>query len=400
MRLSHLLLAALLGLASATAVAIDSRLTYQGSLEESGLPAEGDFDFRFELQDDQGAAVAPALELAAVPVSGGVFTVELDFGTGAFLGDDRFLRIELRPSGSAEPYTAMDPPTRVTPAPYAQTALGAHIAASVAPDGVDSAAILDGSVGAGDIDPAQVQRRIGGSCAQGTTLLAVGEDGAVTCAPIGWSVTGAGLHTFFSAVGIGTSTPQNALHVVGNARVTRLSAGTGASPAYPLDTTTAHVATRIGVGTPPNSTYAIDAAGAVRLQNDVRINGVLNPNNPLTIGNDTVVEGTLQSGGRGLIKGPGAAMQRMFRAQVTLGANLPAGGSVDSGDFGFPAGLFSAPPIVMMGQLVSATGGNGARLEFVPFNTRANATQFRVFNHSSGSVNITATYEFIAIGPE
>ncbi len=399
MRLSHLWLAALLGLASATASAIDSRLTYQGSLEESGLPAEGDFAFRFELQDEQGAAVAPALELDSVPVSGGVFTVELDFGPGAFLGDDRFLRIELRPSGSAEPYTAMDPPTRITPTPYAQTALGAHIAASVAPDGVDSAAILDGSVGAGDIDPAQVQRRIGGSCSQNSFLRAVGEDGAPTCAPSGWSASGSELTTLHN-VGIGTFSPQTPLHVNGYARVSRLSAGTGASPAYPLDTTTAHVATRIGVGTPPHSTYAIDAAGAVRLQNDVRINGVLNPNNPLTIGNDTAVEGTLQSGGRGLVKGPGAAMQRMFRAQVTLGANLPAGGSVDSLDFTFPSGLFSAPPIVMMGQLVSATGGNGARLEFVPFNTRASATQFRVFNHSGISVDITATYEFIAIGPE
>lgn len=399
MRLITMLLVVLLGFASSAAVAIDSRLTYQGSLEESGLPAEGDFDFRFELQDDQGAAVAPALELDSVPVSGGVFTVELDFGTGAFLGDDRFLRIELRPSGSAEPYSTMDPATRITPTPYAQTALGAHIAAVVAPDGVDSAAIQDGSVGAGEIDPAQVQRRISDTCDLGSAPRAVGEDGSLTCVPIGWFLSDSQVFAT-SFVGIGTSTPQSALHVIGNARVTRLSAGTGASPAYALDTTTAHVATRIGVGTPPNATYAIDAAGAVRLQNDLRINGVLNPNNALTIGSDTTVQGTLQSGGRGLVKGPGAAMQRMFRTQVTLGASVAAGGSVDSGDYVFPAGLFSAPPIVMIGQLVSASGGDGARLQFVPFNTRANATQFRVFNHSSGPVSITATYEILAIGPE
>ncbi len=166
----------------------------------------------------------------------------------------------------------------------------------------------------------------------------------------------------------------------------RVDAGTG-----PLD---------VVVDLSPNATYAIDAAGAVRLQNDLRINGVLNPNNALTIGSDTTVQGTLQSGGRGLVKGPGAAMQRMFRAQLTLGASVAAGGSVDSGDYVFPAGLFSAPPIVMIGQLVSASGGDGARLQFVPFNTRANATQFRVFNHSSSPVSITATYEILAIGPE
>jgi hypothetical protein len=382
MRFSTLLLGTLLAMASAVASAIDSRLTYQGSLEESGLPAEGAYDFRFTLQDEQGTAMAPLHMVDTVPVTGGVFTVELDFGPGAFLGEDRFLRIELRPNGSAEPYTALDPPARITPVPYAQTALGAHVAASVAENGVDGAAIIDGSIKAADIDAAQVQRRVTGTCAANRSVLGVEQDGTVICSPAMWTNEGKGLVTY-NFVGIGTEVPENSLHVTGYARVSRLSAGTSASPLYPLDTTIARVATRMGVGTPPNSAYAIDAVGAVRLQNTLEVGG------------------TVRSGAIGLIKGPGATMQRMYRAQVTLAVtNLAAGASADSSDFTFPAGRFSAPPIVMMGQLVSASGAEGARVQFVPFNTRANATQFRVFNQSSAPITVTATYEFMAIGPE
>jgi hypothetical protein len=48
---------------------------------------------------------------------------------------------------------------------------------------VTSTHIADGTIGADDIDPSQVQRRIGNACPAGQVMTGVGQSGAVTCQP-------------------------------------------------------------------------------------------------------------------------------------------------------------------------------------------------------------------------
>lgn len=59
-----------------------SAFSYQGSLTEGGSPAEGSYDFIFELYDSQAepGTLLGAVELEDVPVSGGLSTVQVDFG--------------------------------------------------------------------------------------------------------------------------------------------------------------------------------------------------------------------------------------------------------------------------------------------------------------------------------
>ncbi|MCU0404598.1 MAG: hypothetical protein MUE99_08615, partial [Chitinophagaceae bacterium] len=46
------------------------------------------------------------------------------------------------------------------------------------------------------------------------------------------------------------------------------------------------------------------------------MDGILNPNNPLTIGNSVAIDGNLTVGGRGIIRGSGSAQWRLIRTTV------------------------------------------------------------------------------------
>jgi hypothetical protein len=50
-----------------------------------------------------GAQIGANQSILAVPVSAGVFTVQLDFGVNAFPGADRFVEIAVKPAGRTGP---------------------------------------------------------------------------------------------------------------------------------------------------------------------------------------------------------------------------------------------------------------------------------------------------------
>ncbi|HRY00206.1 MAG TPA: hypothetical protein P5171_08760, partial [Xanthomonadaceae bacterium] len=68
--------------------------TYQGRLEESGLPASGSYDFTFTLWDSLsgGSQIGSMISEFDYPVVNGVFTVDLFF-PGAFAGEQRYLEV-------------------------------------------------------------------------------------------------------------------------------------------------------------------------------------------------------------------------------------------------------------------------------------------------------------------
>jgi hypothetical protein len=99
-----------------------SAFTYQGRLMNGSAPAQGQFDFQIKLFDDPtaGTQIASTITVANHTVNNGLFMVELDFGTGAFTGFERWLEISVRPySIDSEPYTVLLPRQQINPAPYA-----------------------------------------------------------------------------------------------------------------------------------------------------------------------------------------------------------------------------------------------------------------------------------------
>ncbi len=93
--------------------------TYQGSLNTSGSPANGNHDFEFVLFDALvgGSQLGSPLTRSNAAVANGVFAVSLDFGV-QFPGANRFLEIRVRTSGGGA-FTPLSPRQQVTSSPYA-----------------------------------------------------------------------------------------------------------------------------------------------------------------------------------------------------------------------------------------------------------------------------------------
>ena len=103
--------------------------TYQGKLSESGNPANGNYDLQFKLYDAlTGGTQIGGRTRTGVPVTDGIFTVQLDFAAGAFTGLDRFLEIGVRPAGSPNPFTTLSPRQPITSTPYAFHSFSSDVA--------------------------------------------------------------------------------------------------------------------------------------------------------------------------------------------------------------------------------------------------------------------------------
>jgi len=230
----------------------------------------------------------------------------------------------------------------------------------------------------------------------------------------------------FGNVGIGTTTPSARLDVSGSINIGGsayiygyLGIGTS-SPDYAFDNRNGYnyMAYGLGIGIPPSGAYRLDVdGGPVRIRQDARIDGILNPNNALTIGNNTTVDGTLTVTGsetvgsnltvsgdikvnanKGIVRSHNGTQVKIVRTSITLSGSLSAGGSVDSGEFGYEA--FGGTPQVYVGNMISSSNSGWAKLVFVPFEVDSNSCKFRVFNHSEGDVSVEVTYAIIIIGPE
>ncbi len=151
------------------AAPMGSAFTYQGRLNSSGAQAmDGLYDFRFTLHDaaTAGSVVGVADDVSAVPVTNGLFTVQIDFATSPFTsGEGRWLQLQVN-TNAILPLITLNPRQRLTPTPqaiYAATANSAATAAGVAANAVgttglangavNSAKIADESIDADDLNP-------------------------------------------------------------------------------------------------------------------------------------------------------------------------------------------------------------------------------------------------------
>ncbi|MGA9768764.1 MAG: tail fiber domain-containing protein [Blastocatellia bacterium] len=118
--------------------------TYQGQLRENGVPANGVYTFQFGLYTSQSEGHRLGLVIKdAIVVKNGAFTMQLDFGSDGFSGTESWLEVGVRPSNSADPYTALSPRQRLTSTPYAILAQAEPWSLIAVPVGFQSAAGVD-----------------------------------------------------------------------------------------------------------------------------------------------------------------------------------------------------------------------------------------------------------------
>ncbi|MFH1109361.1 MAG: tail fiber domain-containing protein [Planctomycetota bacterium] len=107
---------------AAHAADVGSAFTYQGFLEKpAGTPLTDACTFEFKLCDDAEAACAPGTisHHPGIAVTDGVFTVaDVDFGAGAFTGEARWMEVSVQCTGDGG-LVALSPRVELTPTPHA-----------------------------------------------------------------------------------------------------------------------------------------------------------------------------------------------------------------------------------------------------------------------------------------
>jgi len=187
--------------------------TYQGFLEKpAGTPSTDTCTFEFKLCDDALLECAPGTvsNHPGIPVTDGVFTVpHVDFGAGAFIGRGRWMEVYVQCTGDGG-LVALSPRVELTPAPYAIRALN-----GVGPPNTIDFDPLTGNVGIGTTTPAEKLHVVGNVEVQGTLFA----DALSSNSPLLLQTSGTTriyANDVSGNVGIGTTVPEGELHVRGD----------------------------------------------------------------------------------------------------------------------------------------------------------------------------------------
>ena len=94
--------------------------TYQGQLQNNGLPASGTYNLTFSLftLGSGGSPVAGPVTTNGVIVTNGLFTVLIDFGSGVWNGTTNWLEIAVE-TNLAGSFNTLAPRQPITPVPQA-----------------------------------------------------------------------------------------------------------------------------------------------------------------------------------------------------------------------------------------------------------------------------------------
>lgn len=117
------LLTIIITLLAAISVSAQSTMTYQGTLDNGGSPANGKYDFEYAFYNDlNGGTALNTLSAFNVPVTNGSFRFDLNFAGVFDDGGYKYLEIRVREAGGST-YTTLTPRQKVNYVPTARYSL-------------------------------------------------------------------------------------------------------------------------------------------------------------------------------------------------------------------------------------------------------------------------------------
>jgi hypothetical protein len=151
-------------LTTACAQAQGTAFTYQGRLQDGTNHACGFYDLTFGIwtAGTGPAQIGGTVTNLATGVTNGLFAVALDFGSGVFDGNPRWLEITVRTNGG-EMFTKLSPRQPLAATPYAIYASGVN------------AAGISGTISAANIGSGTITPNMLAPGAAGTNLAASGQ---------------------------------------------------------------------------------------------------------------------------------------------------------------------------------------------------------------------------------
>lgn len=106
-------------------------VTYQGVLNDGGVPANGMYDIKVQYYDELGNAFTTTVTYLEYEVVDGLFSFPIDLINVYSFGDRRFIEFSVRPTGTTE-FSVLSPRSEVYASPYSVYALNADVAESAA----------------------------------------------------------------------------------------------------------------------------------------------------------------------------------------------------------------------------------------------------------------------------
>jgi hypothetical protein len=192
-------------------------------------------------------------------------------------------------------------------------------------------------------------------------------------------------------IGVGIADPLYDIHTTGSARIGGY-VGINTDPVTSSRLTIAgntYMDGNLSIGTPV-STYKLDVDnGPVRFRSDVRMDGILNPNNALTIGNNTSIDGSLTVGGRGIVRGSGSGQWRLVRLTVGYAGGVAANSDVIGATLNYNLGGATIAGIFVGPVAEEGTGSSNLNsLTLAPLNMTNTSCNFLIINGSSTTANM------------